>query len=118
MGEQIERVAANEATFRELNEQLEAMNRAVASRTWSNAFLVVCECADLTCVERFDVSVPVYEQVRSDPSLFLVVPGHVLPEIETVLERHDGFAVLRKRPGKPERIAEETDPRRPDRGAH
>jgi hypothetical protein len=112
MSERIERVAANESTFRELNEQLEGMNRAVASLTRNNAFLVVCECADLTCVERFDVSLPVYEHVRSDSALFLVVPGHVLPEIETVVDRHEGFEVLRKRPGEPERLAEETDPRR------
>jgi hypothetical protein len=112
MGERVERVAANEATFRELNEQLEKMSRPVISLTRDNAFLVVCECADLTCVERFDVSLPVYERVRSDSALFLVVPGHVLPEIETVVEHHDGFDVLRKQPGEPEQIAKETDPRR------
>jgi hypothetical protein len=112
MGERVERVAANEATFRELNEQLEKMNQGVASLTGDNSFLVVCECADLTCIERFMVSMPIYEHVRADSALFLVVPGHVLPEIETVVKRHDDFEVLRKRPGKPEQIAEETDPRR------
>jgi hypothetical protein len=112
MGERTERVAANEATFRELNEQLEAMNQAIASITKDQRFLIVCECADLTCVERFNVELPLYERVRSDSALFLVVTGHVLPEIETVVERHGEFEVLRKNAGEPERIAQETDPRR------
>jgi hypothetical protein len=111
MGERVDRVAANEATFRELNEQLEAMNQTIASITKDQRFLVVCECADLTCVERFNVELPLYERIRSDSALFLVVPGHVLREIETVVERHDEFEVLRKQPGEPQRIAEETDPR-------
>ena len=34
-----------------------------------------------------------YEEVRRDSRLFLVSPGHVLPEIEDVTYRETGFAV-------------------------
>ena len=52
------------------------------------------------------------EQVRAEPTHFLVVPGHELPEVETVVRREDRFWVVRKDAGEPEELAIETDPRR------
>ncbi len=37
--------------------------------------------------------------------------GYVLPEIETVVEQHEEFAVVDKSEGIPEQIAKQTDPR-------
>ena len=52
-----------------------------------------------------------YERVRSEPHRFAVFPGHELPDVEVVVERRDGYAVVQKNEGAPERIAERTDPR-------
>jgi hypothetical protein len=50
--------------------------------------------------------------VRSDPTHFVVVPGHEIEDVEEVLEKNEAYAILRKHPGTPERVARETDPRR------
>ena len=52
-----------------------------------------------------------YERVRAEPTWFLVVPGHVFLEAETVVEEHDVFQIVQKREGVPAAIAIETDPR-------
>ena len=46
-----------------------------------------------------------------DSALFAVKPGHEVEDVETVVERKDGYWVVRKAPGAPQRIARETDPR-------
>ena len=108
--ERARRVGQNEAVFREINEQVDAINRGLAEIT-DNRMHIVCECADLICVERVVVTVPKYEEIRSDPTLFFIVPGHDKPAYEDVVEQTDAFHVVRKRAGEPTRVAEETDPR-------
>ena len=53
-----------------------------------------------------------YEKVRSDSRHFLIALGHEIPDIETVLEKHDGWAVIEKNPEVTEMV-ESLDPRRP-----
>jgi hypothetical protein len=72
---------------------------------------VVCECDDLNCGELFPVSVEAYERVRSEGTLFLVLPGHSDDSIEEVVERADHYWVVRKHPGQPADVALATDPR-------
>jgi hypothetical protein len=71
----------------------------------------VCECADGACTERVTVPLATYERVRSDSYLFLVAPGHERPELDLVVERGDGFVIVRKDTPTSARIAEQTDPR-------
>ena len=53
-------------------------------------------------------------RVRADPHRFIIVPGHEIPDIETVVERRDRYHVIEKdddvRP-----ITEATDPRAAER---
>jgi hypothetical protein len=115
MDERQTRVGQNEATFREINERIEAINEAFAVVT--ETFDVVCECADSGCIKQIPVSIDAYERVRSDAALFIVAPGHEAPNLEDITEKHDDYFVVRKHPGLTQRIAEETDPRRPNRSA-
>ena len=110
MNERTRRIALNEAVFRELNEQVESLNRGLADIS-DNQMHIVCECGDLVCVERLVVPLPAYEEIRSDPALFFVKPGHDIRDVEDVVEHMDTYDVVRKRPGEAGRIAEETDPR-------
>jgi hypothetical protein len=106
-----ERVGRNEAVFRQVNEQIEQVNRAFAAIT--QTMEVVCECGDIECADRFLMTIAEYERLRSDATHFALRPGHDLPEVEHVIEEHlPDYVVVRKDPGVPERIAEETDPRR------
>lgn len=105
-----ERVGRNEAVFRRVNEEIEQVNRAFATLT--QTMEVVCECGNIECTERFLMTMPDYERLRADPTHFAVRPGHEIQQVEHVIEENDAYVVVRKDPGLPERIAEETNPRR------
>jgi hypothetical protein len=50
-----------------------------------------------------------YERIRSDPTQFVVRPGHDAPDVETVIERHESYWVVRKHEGDPAGLARRTD---------
>jgi hypothetical protein len=104
-----ERIGLNEAVFREVNERIE--NVAETFDLVSEPLDLVCECGDPGCVARITMSRDEYEHVRSDGQLFAVAPGHETGEVERVVEKRDGYDIVLKKPGAPERIAELTDPR-------
>jgi len=108
MDERTERIGRNEALFRDVNARLEGLNETFA--TFTETFEIVCECGHAACTEQLAVPTDVYGRVRADPALFMIVPQHVLPETESVVERQDGFAIVRKDPGRPEEIAKATAP--------
>jgi hypothetical protein len=107
--ERTERVGRNEALFRVVNERLEDLNRGFTTVT--DTFEIVCECGRADCLEHIVISPTAYEDLRTDPALFAVVPGHELEDVEQVVASHEGYNVIRKDPGRPEEIAEATDPR-------
>jgi hypothetical protein len=83
-----DRFARNEAIFREVNERVADVGDSEAGMT---NFL--CECGNL----------------RGNPATFAVVPGHVLEDVETVIEETNRFHVVKKHP-RESAIAEATDP--------
>jgi hypothetical protein len=109
MDERKRRVGRNEALFRQVNEELETLERL--TRTTGQTLGIVCECGDLRCRERIEVAVAAYERVRGESNLFLVIPGHEIPSSEEVVQSTDRYNVVRKREGEPARLAETTDPR-------
>lgn len=108
--ERRERLARNEAVFREVNEQIDSLNDLGAGL---RSFGIVCECGAESCVETITIEKSVYEAVRAHPERFIVLPGHVAPDVDAPLEEHDGFVVVAKNPGAPRETAEATDPRGP-----
>jgi hypothetical protein len=106
--ERARRVGLNEALFRRVNEEIEALNEALGT---PDSMSVICECGDGQCMERIEIRLVDYEQVRADPLLFIVVPGHVIPDLESVTERADSWEVVRKVDGTAASVAERTDPR-------
>lgn len=104
----IERIAHNESAFRDLNEHLGAS----VHRGSRDADLVgfVCECGHEECEMIVRMSLSAFERVRADSQLFIVVPGHEIEQAERVVERHDGYLVVRKCEAAAD-IVEETDRR-------
>ena len=100
------RKAANEAVFREVNEQVRSLSDPGAGDTEAG---FVCECSTAECMERIQVPLSVYEAVRGNGRRFLVQPGHE-GGMERVVERHDGYVVVEK-VGVAGEIAETVDPR-------
>src|SRR5687768_4433676 len=72
------RLTKNEALFREINERVRALNDFGAH---AERFSVVCECGQDTCGDVIQVDSDFYESVRGQSDRFIVVDGHVLPEI-------------------------------------
>lgn len=92
--ERKERLARNEAAFRELNESLEA--NVHRGRTQPEHAGFVCECGDGDCDITLRVPLSAYAKVREDDRLFIVVPGHQLLDAEDVVDEGDGYLVVRK----------------------
>jgi hypothetical protein len=110
MDERARKVGRNEALFRQVNEELEALERRTASAL-RGTLEIVCECGDLRCDQRIPIAVGLYEAVRADPARFVVLPGHEIPSVEEVVETAGGYVVVQKRAGDPEELAKQTNPR-------
>ena len=102
-------VGLNETLFREINERLEELNKTFSEFT--DKMELVCECGIATCIERFAMDVSQYEQLRADPTTFALKPGHEVPGVEDVIEEHEHYLVVRKKPGEPAVVAVAEDPR-------
>ena len=91
-----ERVARNDARFREANEKIEAT--AAALDTDGSKIPFLCECADMSCTTIVRLPMQEYEEVRSDPRLFLNAPGHHVAAqgAAVVVEERQGYEVVRK----------------------
>jgi hypothetical protein len=58
------------------------------------------------CGARLRLSGSEWRKVRSQPNRFAVAPGHVSPDIETVIEEHTNFWIIDKQ-GTAGELAEE-----------
>jgi hypothetical protein len=107
-----ERVARNEALFREFNERIENVAGSLDIRGEGKSLLIefVCECGRLGCLERVELTREQYEAVRADPRRFVVVRGHEDPAIARIVEQHGNVAVVEKLDHAAE-VAVEHDPR-------
>jgi hypothetical protein len=112
VGAREERLARNEALFREVNERVaEVAANFIEVETTSDPVEFTCECGRADCSEPIAMTVVEYEAVRAVPTRFAVIPGHEQPEVETVVERHSSYVVVEKQDGDAREVAHETDPR-------
>jgi hypothetical protein len=101
------RLAANETIFREVNEGIE---RGQWPGEDGDPVGFRCECAQLGCNLLVKLTLREYERVRSHPRRFMMVPGHEIPPVETVVEQYPDYVIVEKREAAGERAAE-CDPR-------
>lgn len=88
------RLARNEDLFRQVNEKIDDL--AARHGDDVHVYEFFCECSDASCSERVHLTLPQYAHVRDDPARFVVVKGHVLNEIEHVIELAEDHAVIEK----------------------
>jgi len=95
------RIAVNEAFSRDLNER---------KAEWIEAGKVVagfrCECWQVGCGERLQLSGREWREVRSRSNRFAVAPGHIADEHETVVKEYPHFWLIEKH-GEAGDVAEE-----------
>lgn len=101
LDEQKRRIGENEGIFREVNEHVRGLDP-----TWMT---ILCECGDAHCRDHLVIDHHRYADVRDDPTLFVLRPGHEAVETEEVVSKHLEFWIVRKLPGLPARIALATD---------
>ena len=109
MDERTRKIGENEAMYRAINDKIEDLNEAFGTVT--ETMVVVCECGEIACTQQVELDVPTYERVRSDSAQFVVLPGHEIPDVETVVEEHGSFNIIRKDAGGPAELARDLDAR-------
>jgi hypothetical protein len=93
-GKKQSRAAADEAAIRDVNEGIE---RGQWPGDEDSPVGFRCECARLGCNRLVELTVHEYEEVRSHPRRFVVVPGHELPDVETIVATRPGYLIVEKR---------------------
>jgi hypothetical protein len=91
-----ERVARNNATFREANEGIrEKVDREGPPMT---TIPFLCECPREDCRELVPMSLGAYVDIRAEPTRFLNAPGHEEAEGDSavVVERREKFVIVDK----------------------
>jgi hypothetical protein len=103
-----ERLARNEALFREVNERVREI--AAVHGEDDHVYEFYCECSNGDCTFQVRATLAEYEAVREHPARFMIAPSHSLPEIERVVEQTEHRWVVEKH-GEPAELVEELDPR-------
>ena len=78
-----DRLARNEAVYRDVNEQIDALNSLGPALP---RFPIVCECASEGCAQTLTIEHRLHEAVRAHPERFIVKPGHVAPIVDEVVD--------------------------------
>ena len=103
-----ERVARNDARFREANEQLQEAAESLGFEPDART-PYLCECADLGCTTVLQLTAVEYESVRRSPVLFINAHGHertaqgwarVVEEHEQTLAAAERWGYMRANPAK------------------
>jgi hypothetical protein len=89
------RIARNDATFREANEQIGA---AAGIYGIEGAVPFICECADPACSEIVPLELRQYEEIRADSRHFLNVPGHeaAAQGAAVVIDKREDYVIVEK----------------------
>lgn len=91
---QEQRLALNEALFRDVNERIREISDTFGQKDSTYDFL--CECSDPECAERVVLTASEYEFVRADSTRFVVAKGHAMPEIESIVDHAKDHVVVEK----------------------
>ena len=86
--------ARNQALFREVNERIEQLAVGVGGH---NSY--ICECGDRRCTRPVELTRAEYQAVRKYANRFAVLPDHVDPATETVVEQYGRYSVVETRTG-------------------
>jgi hypothetical protein len=106
-----ERSAASQNVFREVNECVVEVHRAMAFEDGPDQLLeVFCECGGSHCAERLELTRAEYERVRGDGARFVLALGHETTLVERVVERSDRYLVV-ENDGRAAELSREADPR-------
>jgi hypothetical protein len=100
MKRRLERQARNEGLIRNVNEQIERVDKEADARGWvpdGGYFEFHCECGRRgACDAKVRMTIDEYEVVRRQDDRFAVWPGHEDADLERVVETTDRFVIVDK----------------------
>ncbi len=102
-----EEQVVNETRSREINEWIDESNEEDSGDV-SSPFL--CECSDGACDSTIALTHLEYEEVRAHGTYFAIATDHESPDLDLMVSERFGFAIIRKLPGMPARLATASDP--------
>ncbi len=94
------RLMENEQIMEQLNRRLEDHVEDIRSENDDEPNAPVsffCECSDLACRGRIQVTPARYDEIHRDPHLFFVLAGHELETIESVVDTWRDYLIVRKK---------------------
>jgi len=83
------RIAQTELFFRAVNEE-------IANNDGQGTTVFLCECGNPACAEGLELTADALRHLHAGNGLFVVLPGHEIPDVETVVDRYDGYLVVRR----------------------
>ena len=101
-------MALNEAASREINEGIEQAHQGDPP---GRRMTITCECALKSCDRLIEITMPEYQEVRSDATQFAIVPEHFIGDIERIVVRERPLRRGGQAAGHPGRRRDRTDPR-------
>lgn len=90
--------ADNGTEFREANERIVMALDDFHGNDYHGILEIMCECALGDCRSMLQLMRPEYANVRSDPAWFVVIPKHVRPKRDRILQEHSHYWII-DRPG-------------------
>jgi hypothetical protein len=88
-GVRADRIVQTELFFRAINEEIAALDGTVTSR-------YLCECGNPACTDGILLAPGALAKLHASARHFVVLAGHEIPDVETVVDRSDGYLIVRK----------------------
>jgi hypothetical protein len=104
-----EEQVGNETNSREINEWID---ESASSQDAEETYPYICECSDGACKATIALTHVEYEEVRAYGTHFAIARDHESPDLDLMVSERKGFTIVRKLPGMPARLADDSDPRR------
>ncbi len=93
------RLVENELIFAGANDGLKHTTDRVFTASERDALPLefYCECSDMACREKIQLTVSTYDQIRkASPYTCFLLPGHEITEIEKVVDRTPEYVIVEK----------------------
>lgn len=84
-----DRIVRAEMFFRAVNEE-------IAFNDGHGETVFLCECGNPLCTEGLTLTSAALAELHAAPDLFVVLPGHEIPDVEDVVDHSNGYLIVRK----------------------
>lgn len=82
--------------IREYNETAKMLDQHPVDMANNESLFFYCECSDESCDERIQATFVEYEKHHKKRDTFIVMPDHVVPEIEDTIHKNQRYWVVKK----------------------